>query len=124
MAVQVDRRRRRPYPFGRAMCRNIRVLHHFAPPTTPEEIRAAAIQYVKKVSGLRTPTKADTAEVERAVEAISRATARLLDKLPERGEVRTREGEKARARARWTSRVERITAPPRRTKAVKEVHQR
>lgn len=90
------------------MCRNIRVLHHFEPPTTPEEVRAAAEQYVRKVSGLARPTKADTDEFTRAVEAVARATRRLLEKLPERGAPRTREGERERARTRWTSRAARI----------------
>jgi hypothetical protein len=90
------------------MCRNIRVLHHFEPPSTPEEIRAAALQYVRKVSGLRLPTAADTAEVERAVEAVTKATTRLLERLPHRGEPRTREGERARAKARWTAREARM----------------
>jgi hypothetical protein len=94
------------------MCRNIRVLHHFEPPTTPEEIRAAAEQYVRKVSGVRKPAKADVAEIERAVETVTRATARLLEKLPARGDARTREEERARARARWTSREARIKQEP------------
>ncbi|MBX3263955.1 MAG: DUF2277 domain-containing protein [Labilithrix sp.] len=92
------------------MCRNIRVLHHFEPPTTPEEIRAAALQYVRKVSGLTKPAKADGAEIARAVDAVARATARLLERLPERGAPRTREGERARAKARWTSREARIVS--------------
>jgi hypothetical protein len=92
------------------MCRNIRVLHHFEPPTTPEEIRAAAEQYVRKVSGLTKPAKADIAEVARAVEAVTRATARLLEKLPARGAARTREGERERAKARWMSREARIVS--------------
>lgn len=90
------------------MCRNIRVLHHFEPPSTPEEIRAAAEQYVRKVSGLTKPTKADADEVARAVEAVTKATARLLEQLPKRGEARTRENERERARARWQSREARI----------------
>ena len=90
------------------MCRNIRTLHHFEPPTTPEEIRAAAEQYVRKVSGLTKPTKADVDELARAVEAVTRATMRLLEKLPARGAPRTREGERERARARWASREARI----------------
>ncbi|MBX3224815.1 MAG: DUF2277 domain-containing protein [Labilithrix sp.] len=90
------------------MCRNIRVLHHFQPPTTPEEIRAAAEQYVRKVSGVTKPAKADAAEVARAVDAVTRATARLLDNLPERGLPRTREGERERARTRWMAREARI----------------
>lgn len=92
------------------MCRNIRVLHHFEPPTSPEEIRAAAEQYVRKVSGLTKPAKADVAEFARAVDAISRATARLLDNLPTRGTARTREGERERAKARWMSREARIVS--------------
>lgn len=90
------------------MCRNIRVLHHFEPPSTPAEIRAAAEQYVRKVSGLTKPGKADVDEVSRAVEAVARATTRLLEKLPKRGDARTREGERERARARWASREARI----------------
>ncbi|HVH41052.1 MAG TPA: DUF2277 domain-containing protein [Labilithrix sp.] len=101
------------------MCRNIRVLHHFEPPTTPEEIRAAAEQYVRKVSGVTKPPKADVEEITRAVEAVARATARLLEKLPERGAVRTREGERERARARWASREARIVGGAARTKAKK-----
>src|SRR5690606_11947487 len=67
---EVDIRGPASYAFLRAMCRNIRVLHHFEPPTTPEEIRAAAVQYVRKVSGMRTPAKAEVAaEMDRAVEA-------------------------------------------------------
>jgi hypothetical protein len=74
------------------MCRNIRVLHHFQPPTTPEEIRAAALQYVRKVSGLPGPAAADAEVFGQAVDEITAATQRLLAALPERGKVRTREG--------------------------------
>jgi len=91
------------------MCRNIRVLHHFEPPTTPEEIRAAALQYVRKVAGITKMPKEGTKEIDRAVEAVTAATARLLEKLPEpRSEARTREGEKERAKKRWQSRETRI----------------
>jgi hypothetical protein len=93
------------------MCRNIRVLHHFEPPTTPEEIRAAALQYVRKVSGLRTPTRADDGAFARAVDAVAEATTQLLQQLPERGSVRTRESEKAKAARRWDDRARRIGAP-------------
>ncbi len=86
------------------MCRNIRVLHHFQPPTTPEEIQAASLQYVRKVSGLRAPTKADTEAFERAVNEITEATTRLLQNLPERNEPRTREGEMEKAKKRWAMR--------------------
>jgi hypothetical protein len=102
------------------MCRNIRVLHHFEPPTTPEEIRAAALQYVRKVSGMRaSPAAADTAEVERAVEAVTKATTRLLERLPQRGAPRTREGERARAKARWSAREARMMADGRRKEAAR-----
>jgi hypothetical protein len=89
------------------MCRNIRVLHHFEPPTTPEEIRDAALQYVRKVSGLRAAPRADAASFDRAVDAIAAATTELLGSLPTRGDARTREGERERARAKWNARVAR-----------------
>lgn len=92
------------------MCRNIRVLHHFEPPTTPEEIHDAALQYVRKVSGLRAPGRADTEVFERAVADIAEATSRLLGALPARGTARTREGEREKARAKWDQRVDRVTA--------------
>jgi len=87
------------------MCRNIRVLHHFAPPTTPEEIHAAALQYVRKVSGSTKPSQANTAAFDAAVEAVAAVTTRLLEQLESRGEPRTREGEIAKARERWERRV-------------------
>jgi hypothetical protein len=90
------------------MCRNIRTLHHFEPPTTPDEIRAAALQYVRKVSGMTKPIKGGEATFEAAVEAITQATASLLDLLPARGEPRTREGEKVKAKQRWERREARI----------------
>jgi hypothetical protein len=90
------------------MCRNIRVLHNFAPPTSPEEIRAAALQYVRKVSGTRAPARADVEAFERAVDAVAEATSRLLAVLPARGEPRTRDGELEKARAKWKARAERI----------------
>lgn len=95
------------------MCRNIRVLHHFQPPTTPDEIRAAALQYVRKVAGITKLPKNEAAAVEQAVNAVAEATEKLLAELPERGAPRTRENEKLRAKARWQSRENRI-----RTKAV------
>jgi hypothetical protein len=86
------------------MCRNIRVLHHFQPPTTPDEIRAAALQYVRKVSGLNAPAVADEVAFGEAVDEVAAITTRLLAALPERGKVRTREGEREKARARWEKR--------------------
>jgi hypothetical protein len=93
------------------MCRNIRVLHHFDPPTTPEEIRAAALQYVRKVSGIREPSKNDAKAFEKAIDDVAKVTARVLEALSTpRAPARTREGEKVKARARWDSRKSRIVA--------------
>lgn len=90
------------------MCRNIRVLHHFEPPTTEEEIHDAALQYVRKVSGIQTPAKADQVAFAHAVEAIALTTKKLLDTLGARGEPRTREGERAKAKEKWEKREARI----------------
>lgn len=87
------------------MCRNIRVLHGFEPPTTPEEMQAAALQYVRKVSGARHPSHASAEAFGRAVDEIAAATARLLAALPRRPTPRTREGEQARARVRGEARA-------------------
>jgi hypothetical protein len=86
------------------MCRNIRTLHNFKPPTTPDEIHAAALQYVRKVSGIREPSKDTVAAFERAIAQVQAATTKLLAALPANGEPRTREGEKAKAKARWERR--------------------
>jgi hypothetical protein len=90
------------------MCRNIRTLHHFKPPTTPEEIHAAALQYVRKVSGMREGTRESEAAFSRAVTQIATATTKLLDALPTRGQPRTREGERAKAKTRWDRREQAI----------------
>ncbi len=90
------------------MCRNIRVLHNFEPPTTPEEIRAAALQYVRKVGGIARVAQADEAAVARAVDDVAAATERLLASLSLRGAPRTREGERERAKLRWTRREARL----------------
>jgi len=87
------------------MCRNIRVLYHFDPPTTSGEIRDAALQFVRKVSGLRKPSSADAAAFARAVDQIAEATDRLLGSLRAETTLRTREGERARARERWRRRA-------------------
>jgi len=86
------------------MCRNIRVLHNFEPPTSPEEIRAAALQYVRKVSGANRPPGAEEEAFSRAVDEVAAATERLLSALPSRPPARTREGEREKARARWLRR--------------------
>ena len=87
------------YPWR--MCRNIRVLYNFAPPTTPEEIEAASLQYVRKVSGLQKPSEADRAAFEQATKDVAAVTARLMAELVARAPVRTREGEREKARAKW-----------------------
>ncbi len=94
------------------MCRNIRVLHNFQPPTTPAEIEAAALQYVRKVSGLRAPSREIEKAFERAVADIAHATSHLLEALPEKGTPKTREGERDKARTRWTQREARVKATP------------
>ena len=93
------------------MCRSIRVLYNFEPPTTEEEIRAAATQFVRKVTGLSRPSAVDTEVFERAITDIATNTERLLASLHARTGVRTREIERQKARTRWTSRLERL--PPR-----------
>ena len=90
------------------MCRNIRVLHHFEPPTTESEIRDAALQFVRKVSGATAPPVADREAFERAVEEIAESTRRLLSTLSSRGPARTREGEREKARVKWAKRESRI----------------
>jgi hypothetical protein len=93
------------------MCRNIRVLYHFDPPTTGDEIRAAATQYVRKISGLRDPPAVDAASFERAIDEVAAASARLLDSLHARTAVRTREGEREKARARGARREAALRGP-------------
>lgn len=90
------------------MCRNIRILYNFEPPTTREEIRAAATQYVRKVSGLGKPPAADAPAFEEAIDEIAKSTARLLRSLSAHTAVRTREGEREKARARWVKREEQL----------------
>jgi len=92
----------------RGMCRNIRVLHSFEPPTTREEIRAAALQYVRKVSGLQKPPRVEAHAFEHAIDEVAAATERLLGLLPPREPPRTREGEREKARARWRQREARL----------------
>jgi hypothetical protein len=86
------------------MCRNIRTLHNFEPAATDEEVRAAALQYVRKVSGSTKPSKANEAVFERAVEEVADVTRRLVDALVTHAPPRDREVEAARARARAAER--------------------
>jgi hypothetical protein len=82
------------------MCRNIRTLHNFEPPATEDEIRAAALQYVRKVSGSARPSKANEVAFGRAVDEIAQVTRRLLAELVTSAPPRDREVEAAKARAR------------------------
>jgi hypothetical protein len=86
------------------MCRNIRVLHNFAPPATDDEIEAAAVQFVRKVSGTTRPSTANEEAFHEAVRAVTAATRTLLDNLVTKAPPRDREVETARARARAAER--------------------
>jgi hypothetical protein len=86
------------------MCRNIKTLHNFEPPATHEEIDAAALQYVRKVSGYAKPSQANAEAFARAVEEVAAATRRLLGELVTNAAPRDREHEAAKARARAAER--------------------
>ena len=86
------------------MCRNIRTLFNFEPPATEEEIRASAVQFVRKLSGFSKTSKANEAAFQRAVEEVSDAARRLLDSLATTGQPRNREVEALKARARAAER--------------------
>jgi hypothetical protein len=86
------------------MCRNIRQLHNFEPPATRTEVQAAAVQYVRKVSGSTKPSKANEEAFDLAVREVAEATARLLDSLVTTAAPKDREIEAAKARARSAAR--------------------
>ena len=86
------------------MCRNIRTLHNFEPPATTEEVQAAALQYVRKVTGTSRPSRANEAAFERAVAEVAAATQRLLEALVTGAAPRDREVEAAKARERSAAR--------------------
>lgn len=90
------------------MCRNIRVLHNFKPPATEEEIRAAALQYVRKVSGSTKPAKDNEEVFARAVDQIAAITTDLLEELVAHGPPKDRAVEAQKARARWQKRAGRM----------------
>jgi hypothetical protein len=92
------------------MCRNIKTLHHFIPPATEDEMRASALQYVRKLSGMQKPPRHNQAVFDQAVEEIYQATTRLLGSLVSHGAPRTRELEQERAAARGKKRDERMRA--------------
>lgn len=86
------------------MCRNIRTLHNFEPPATAEEVHAAALQYVRKVSGATRPSRANQEAFDRAVEEVAAATERLLAGLVSAAPPKNREVEAAKAKARAAAR--------------------
>ena len=86
------------------MCRNIHTLHNFEPPATDEEIRGAALQYVRKISGSTKPSRANVEAIDRAVEEVALATTNLLDNLVTSAPPKDREVEAAKRRARAAER--------------------
>jgi hypothetical protein len=86
------------------MCRNIKMLFNFEPPVTTEEVRAAALQYVRKISGFSKPSKANEAAFSAAVEEVAGASIRLLRSLETNAAPRNREEEAAKAKARGLAR--------------------
>lgn len=92
------------------MCRNIRPLFNFEPPATQDELHDAALQYVRKISGMRAPSKANQERFEKAIEEIAGVSRRLVDSLVTTAPPRDREEERTKARERWQKRAARITA--------------
>lgn len=86
------------------MCRNIRTLHNFEPPATEEEVRAAALQYVRKISGCTRPSAANAEVFDIAVEEVSAATLKLVSSLKSNAPPKNREAEAAKAKARAKAR--------------------
>lgn len=86
------------------MCRNIKTLYNFEPPATADEVRGAALQFVRKISGFKNPSKANAAAFQAAVEAVERATRDLLESLETNAAPRDRLAEEARAHARAAQR--------------------
>jgi hypothetical protein len=89
------------------MCRNIRTLFNFDPPVTPDEVRAASLQFVRKISGFSKPSKANEEAFENAIKEISRISSRLLHSLETVAAPKNREEEAAKAKARAADRYAR-----------------
>jgi hypothetical protein len=87
------------------MCRSIHTLYNFEPPATREEVHAAALQYVRKISGFTKPSQANEEAFDRAVEAVAAASEQLLGELVTSAPPRNREVEAAKKRARWLERA-------------------
>ena len=92
------------------MCRNIRTLYNFEPPATHEEVHAAAVQYVRKISGFNKPSQANAEAFERAVEAVTEVSERLLSDLVTAAAPKDREVEAAKRRARAAERYASVGA--------------
>ena len=86
------------------MCRNIRTLHNFDPPATEDEIRASALQYVRKISGFSKPSQANSEAFERAIDEVAAVSERLLGELVTNAPPKDREVEAAKAKARSAAR--------------------
>jgi len=86
------------------MCRNIRTLYNFEPPASEDEVQAAALQYVRKISGFTRPSQANAAAFERAVEEVAEVSRRLLEELTTNAPPKDRDVEAAKARARAAER--------------------
>lgn len=86
------------------MCRNIKILFNFEPPVTPEEVRAASLQFVRKISGFNKPSKANEAVFLRAIDEVADASEKLLRSLETNAAPRNREEEAAKAKARAAER--------------------
>jgi hypothetical protein len=91
------------------MCRNIRTLHHFHPPATPDEIRASAIQFVRKLSGVQKPSKVNEKAFERAVDKVMKATTELFESIVVHGPPRDRDVEKRKAKERGVKRDQQLS---------------
>jgi hypothetical protein len=87
------------------MCRSIHTLYNFEPPATHEEVHAAALQFVRKISGFTKPSQANAEAFDRAVEAVAAASERLLGELVTTAPPKDREAEAAKKRARWLERA-------------------
>jgi hypothetical protein len=92
------------------VCRNIKMLFNFEPPATEDEIRAAAIQYVRKVSGTRRPSQANSAVFDEAIEQVTEATRLLVSRLTTTAPPRSRDAEAEKGRQRWENRQKRMRA--------------
>ncbi|HEY6486155.1 MAG TPA: DUF2277 domain-containing protein [Candidatus Cybelea sp.] len=93
------------------MCRNIKTLHNFEPPASDAEIRASAVQFVRKLSGFARPSKANEAAFERAVERVTTVATELLDSLVTHAPPRDRDTETAKAKARGALRRQSVSPP-------------